>query len=166
MLELCFIDSSRYSRIAQKSESAANPPRKAAATERHTHHIRHRDIHKSTHFSEASPKYMRVISLCSTSHSNSVNIIISQTGVCVCVCEQIPGRCRLTHASAAAALCAQRGLPEDHNVPELHVINIQDASTFAESQHVMKEGNKTLVNGPLSHSRRVLLHISAVHRVP
>lgn len=68
------------------------------------------------------------------------------------------------HASAAAALCAQRGLPEDNNVPALHVINIQDASTATKRQHVMKEGNETLINAPSSHSRRVLLCVSVAHR--
>lgn len=50
----------------------------------------------------------------------------------------MPGRYRLVHAGAAAALFAQHGLPEEHNVPAQHIINMQDTTALTVRQHVKK----------------------------
>lgn len=43
----------------------------------------------------------------------------------MCVCVQKAGRYRFAHAGAAAA---QHGLPEEHNMPAQHIINMQDTT--------------------------------------
>lgn len=53
-----------------------------------------------------------------------------------CVC--INTRYRLAQTVAVAALCAQHGLHEEHNVPAQHIINMQDATALTDRQHVKK----------------------------
>lgn len=59
---------------------------------------------------------------------------------------------RLAHARGAAALPAQREVPEERNAPALHIISMQDASTLTDRQLVKKE---RLIYGASSCIRRV-----------